>query len=144
MRHTTTTVLLAVSALFTLAACGSDGSGADDSGQAEPKASKSSDYKLNPADQWRQSINDAGITSWTDDASPSTEELEAMPQDWCDALKDGHSVQWLLSDDGLYPIGEDWGTEKSEAQKLVVLGAEAYCPKQVGRVKAELRETGGY
>jgi hypothetical protein len=139
MRRTTTTVLLAASMLLTLTSCGSD-----DAGQAEPKASKSTAYKLNPGDQWRQSINAAGITSWTTDESPSTEELEAMPKDWCSALKAGHSVQWLLGEGDLYPIGEDWGTEKSEAQELVVLGVEAYCPKWTGRVKAELRETGGY
>ncbi|WP_409240360.1 hypothetical protein [Streptomyces sp. PA5.6] len=53
-------------------------------------------------------------------------------------------MQWLLGDGGLYPIGEDWGTTKGEAHKLVVLGAEAYCPQQAGRVKAELRRSGGY
>lgn len=142
MRRTTTTaVLLAVSALLTLTACGDNDS--DDS-TAEPKASKSTAYKLNPHDQWRQSINAAGITSWTEDKSPSTEELEAMPKDWCTALKAGHSVKWLFGDGGLYPIGETWGTEKSEAHKLVVLGVEAYCPKLTGRVKAELRESGEY
>ncbi|KUL62424.1 hypothetical protein [Streptomyces sp. NRRL S-1521] len=139
MRRTITTVLLAAGVLLTLTSCGTDGGT-----RAEPKPSKSTAYKLNPADQWRQSINAAGITSWTDDASPSTDELMAMPKDWCTALKDGHSVQWLLGDGGLYPAGDDWGTTKSEAQKLVVLGAEAYCPKQTGRVKAELRKTGGY
>lgn len=133
-----TTVLLAASILLTLTSCGSDGAG-----QAEPEASKSSAYKLNPGDQWRQSINAAGITSWAD-TSPSTAELTAMPKDWCSALKAGHSVQWLLDEGGLYPIGEDWGTEKSEAQELVVLGTQAYCPKFTGRVKAELRESGGY
>lgn len=140
MRRTATTVLLAAGVLLTLTSCGTD----DGPHKSEPKASNSTAYKLNPADQWRQSINAAGITSWTDDAAPSTDELMAMPKDWCKALKAGHSVQWLLGEGGLYPIGDDWGTGKSEAQKLVVLGTEAYCPKQTGRVKAELRETGGY
>ncbi|MFK4070559.1 hypothetical protein [Streptomyces sp. NPDC029674] len=135
----TATVLLAACALLTLTACGTH-----DGTQAAPEASKSTVYKLRPEDQWRQSINAAGITSWTEDAGPSGDELEAMPKDWCKALKGGHSVQWLLGEGGLYPIGEDWGTEKSEAHKLVVLGTEAYCPKLAGRVKAELRETGEY
>lgn len=139
MRRTTTiAALLAASALLTLTACGGD-----DEGNAEPKASKSTEYKLNPDDQWRQSINAAGITSWADQ-SPSTEELTAMPKDWCSALKAGHSVEWLLGEGGLYPIGEDWGTEKSEAQELVVLGTQAHCPKLEKRVKKELRASGAY
>ncbi|MGV2914692.1 DUF732 domain-containing protein [Streptomyces alfalfae] len=136
----TTTILLTAFVLLPLTACGTDAG----SSTAEPKPSKSTTYKLRPDDQWRQSVNAAGLTSWTDDASPSTDELMAMPKDWCTALKDGHSVQWLLEDGGLYPIGDDWGTTKNEAQELVVLGTEAYCPKQTGRVKAELRKTGGY
>lgn len=139
MRRTATTILLTASALLTLTSCGTD-----DNNTAEPKASKSTEYKLQSDDQWRQSINAAGITSWTDDAAPTGDELEAMPKDWCKALKAGHSAEWLFGEGGLYPIGEDWGTKKTEAQKLVVLGAEAYCPKQAGRVKAELRKTGGY
>ncbi|GGV62805.1 hypothetical protein GCM10010277_68370 [Streptomyces longisporoflavus] len=134
----TTIAALAAAALLTLTACGGD-SGS----KAEPQTSKSTAYKLRPEDQWVQSINSAGITSWAD-KSPSREELTAMPEGWCAALKAGHSVEWLLGEGDLYPIGEDWGTEKGEAQELVVLGSAAYCPKFEKRVKAELRESGAY
>jgi hypothetical protein len=75
MRRTITTVLLAAGALLTLTSCGTDGDT-----RAEPEAGKSTAYKLRPDDQWRQSINAAGITSWAD-VSPSSEELIAMPKD---------------------------------------------------------------
>ncbi|MEW2393030.1 hypothetical protein AB0933_32185 [Streptomyces venezuelae] len=139
MRRAATTVLLATALTLTAAGCGTSEDSSD-----KPKPSKSTEYKLQPDDQWKQSINAAGITSWPEDAAPTVDEVEAMPKDWCKALKEGHSVKWLLGDGGLYPVGDDWGTTKSEAHKLVVLGADAYCPKQAGRVKAELRKSGGY
>ncbi|MET9551107.1 hypothetical protein ABZY36_38385 [Streptomyces sp. NPDC006627] len=38
--------------------------------------------------------------------------------------------QWILSGDDLYPIGETWGTEKTDANQLILLGTESRCPKQ--------------
>lgn len=137
MRRTATAVATAAALLSTLSACGDAGA------EAEPKASASTTYKLNPRDQFLQAVNAAGFESWAE-TRPSQDELLAFPERWCTELKAGHSVEWLLGDGGLYPIGDNWGTEKPEAQEAVVLGVEAYCPKLKDQVTEELRETGAY
>jgi hypothetical protein len=50
----------------------------------------------------------------------------------------------MLGDGDLYPIGQDWGTEKSDAYQLVLLGVRAYCPKRAGVVTDELKALGEY
>ncbi|MET8289502.1 hypothetical protein ABZV80_30325 [Streptomyces sp. NPDC005132] len=75
---------------------------------------------------------------------PVADELGEFPPRWCKALGQGHSVEWLLGEGDLYPIGQDWGTKKADAYQLVLLGVQAYCPKREVVVKAELRELGAY
>ena len=78
--------------------------------------------------------------------TPRTDELEAYPPQWCEALQSGHSVQWMFDMGGgdLYPIGMDWGTAKADANELLVVGVRAYCPEHLKTVQEELRSTGEY
>ncbi|MFJ3759237.1 hypothetical protein [Streptomyces sp. NPDC090080] len=100
-----------------------------------------------PTEQFINSVIDAHLDSYASGvpAVPPADELEAFPPKWCDALAAGHSVEWMLDDsDDLYPVGENWGTEKADAYQLVVLGVVAYCPRYSAVVKKELREAGAY
>lgn len=134
-----TTALLAAVLAATLTACG----GSDSDSKAESSPSTSPTYKLRPQDQFIQAVNAGEFESWAG-GLPTAEELWAFPEQWCTELKAGHSVDWLLGEGDLYPMGENWGTKKPEAQELVVLGVSAYCPELRDQVTAELRESGGY
>ncbi|MFF9714811.1 hypothetical protein ACF1DW_04335 [Streptomyces sp. NPDC014603] len=82
----------------------------------------------------------------TFNGDPTDAELQAFPPQWCEALNDGHSVQWIfgIRDGGLYPVGETWGTVKADAYKLLIAGVRAYCPDHLSAVQDELRATGEY
>lgn len=135
MRRPAAVVLLA--ACLALAGCG---------GSTEPAAkstAKPSPTTADPLTVFMSSVTDARFESYAD-GIPAYQDLEVFPPKWCAALKEGHSVAWLLGDGGLYPVGDDWGTEQGDAYQLVLLGVEAYCPGRAAGVKAELRAAGVY
>ncbi|MFD4711861.1 hypothetical protein ACFWN5_19625 [Streptomyces sp. NPDC058430] len=128
----TATVLLAAALLAGLTACGaSEGGKATTTPKAEPAISKETRY-LNAAHEI------------TFNGEPSDSELTAFPPQWFSALDAGHSVEWLLDDGGLYPIGDEWGTVKQDAYTLVATGTKAYYPENFDAVRDELRESGAY
>lgn len=53
-------------------------------------------------------------------------------------------MQWILGEGDLYPIGEHWGTEKTDAYQLVLLGTKTHCPKYTTDVRNDLRDSGEY
>ncbi|WP_030798924.1 hypothetical protein [Streptomyces sp. NRRL S-337] len=132
MRHSTAAVGILTAALL-LTACGGN--------QDKPKAKPTTP----PSDKFLGAIVDHPVHSW-DDSGPTQKELLAYPPKWCAALKDGHSVDYLFdpTQGRLYPIGVDWGTEKSDANEVLAMAVEAYCPTYRGRVLQELRKGGDY
>lgn len=135
MRTTTATAALAAVLLLTTACGGSS----DSDAKAEPTPTVSKEEKF------LADLNDADIASWTD-KRPADEEILLFPEEWCDGLNEGHSVEYLfdLTQGGLYPNGEDWGTKLDDAYTVLVLAVTAYCPKHRDAVTKELRESGGY
>jgi hypothetical protein len=138
MRHTTT-VLLAALLLAGTAGCGSS----SDDGKSEAKPSASATPSVDPLVKFTKAVDDAHLESYAT-GIPAYQDLEVFPPKWCAALDEGHSVEWMLGDGDLYPIGQDWGTEKSDAYQLVLLGVRAYCPKRAGVVTDELKALGEY
>lgn len=98
-----------------------------------------------PVIPFMKSVEDARLASY-ELGIPPFQELEVFPPEWCAALDEGHSVEWMfdMSQGGLYPIGQDWGTEKGDAYQLVVFGVKAYCPENTAAVLEELRALGEY
>ncbi|MER5769567.1 hypothetical protein [Streptomyces sp. NPDC001985] len=137
MRRTTITAAAAV-LLLALTGCS-----AEDSGSAK-EATTSPPVVEGPSKDERfiNRVHDADFTSWP--TSPPLEELTALPVQWCSELDAGHSVEYLFDEAGLYPIGEKWGTELSEAHELLLIGVDVYCPALRDQVTAELRESGVY
>lgn len=133
-----TTILLA--ACLALAGC-SDSGGDAAASTPSPSASPSVD----PVVPFMKSVEDANFASY-ESGIPPFQELELFPPEWCTALDAGHSVEWMfdMSQGGLYPVGQEWGTEKGDAYQLVVLGVKAYCPKHSAVVLEELRALGEY
>lgn len=131
-RTTLAAALLALTALT--AGCSSDSS--DDKPDPTPSPSA-------PSAETQYLTAARGITF---NGTPTDAELQALPPQWCDALDDGHSVQWIfgIRDGGLYPVGETWGTVKDDAYKLLIAGVRAYCPDHLSAVQDELRATGEY
>jgi hypothetical protein len=132
MRHAATLLLAGTTA------CGGGGGSS-----ADPKPSASATPSADPLVKFSKAVDNAALDSYAT-GIPAYEELGAFPPKWCKALDDGHSVEWMLGDGGLYPVGWDWGTEKSDANRLVLLGVQAYCPKHTAEVKQELRDAGAY
>ncbi|MGW1497564.1 hypothetical protein ACWCQW_03050 [Streptomyces mirabilis] len=138
MRHTTT-VLLAALLLAATTGCGSS----SDDGKPEAKPSASATPSVDPLVKFTKSVDEAQLESYATGV-PAFQDLEVFPPEWCKALDEGHSVEWMLGDGGLYPIGQDWGTKKADAYQLVLLGVRAYCPKQAAAVTDELKALGEY
>lgn len=134
MRHAT--VLLA--ACLALSGC-SDSGGDTAASTPSPSVSPSVD----PIVPFMKSIEDARFASY-ETGIPPFQDLELFPPEWCKALDAGHSVAWMLGEGDLYPVGQEWGTEKSDAHQLVLLGVKAYCPKHADAVTGELRALGEY
>lgn len=132
------TVLLAVAVCLALAGC-SDSGGDRAASTPSPSATPS----VAPVIPFMKSVEKARLASY-ETGIPAFQELELFPPEWCTALGEGHSVEWLLGEGDLYPIGQEWGTEKSDAYQLVVLGVRAYCPEREAGVTAELRAAGEY
>lgn len=116
-------------------------SGSSGQAEAKPKPSKTA----SPKEKFLRAVHDADFASWADKA-PTDEELLGFPKQWCDGLAAGHSVNYLFSlrGENLYPAGMDWGTEKSDADELLVLGVTAYCPEYRDQVTQELKDAGEY
>lgn len=133
-----TTILLA--ACLALAGC--SGSGGD---TAASTPSPSASPSVDPVVPFMKSVEKARFASY-ESGIPPFQELEVFPPEWCAALDAGHSVEWMfdMSQGGLYPVGQEWGTEKSDAYELVVLGTKAYCPENTAVVLEELRASGEY
>ncbi|MCI3279130.1 hypothetical protein [Streptomyces cylindrosporus] len=142
MRHTVTRAAVAVLlSTLTATACGSSNSGTGGSKPATT-GTPSPTTRAEREGQYILASQDIPFTS----RRPSNDELLAYPPKWCAALDDGHSVEWMFSGGGgdLYPIGLDWGTKEANADRLLIAGVKAYCPKYMDAVTAELRETGAY
>jgi hypothetical protein len=122
-----------------LAGCSSN-SAAD----AKP-AAVSASPTVDKANVFLTSVKAAAIGSWTD-TGPTDEELLAYPDQWCTGLAAGHSAEYLLDlhQGGLYPIGNDWGTYRADANTVFVLGVTAYCPQYRAQVVEELQASGDY
>jgi hypothetical protein len=134
MRNTTT-ALLATILLAGLTACGSS---SDDKPAAKPKATPTVSKK----DQYLKGTRDI-----TFNGAPSDTDLLVFPMLWCQELESGHSVEWMFDitgGGGLYPVGEEWGTKKADANELLLVGVKAYCPEQLDVVLEELRASGEY
>jgi hypothetical protein len=133
----TTTLLLAAS----LALAGCSPTDSEEKADAKPSVSPTTD----PGEMFVTSVIEAHLDSYATGV-PAADELKRFPPEWCKARDAGHSVDWMFDmfQGGLYPIGESWGTEKSDAFEVLVLGVKAYCPKHSKELLAELRETGKY
>ncbi|MFF0138530.1 hypothetical protein ACFYRN_19070 [Streptomyces sp. NPDC005227] len=137
--HRTATALLALLLAGAAAGCGG---GSDDKPETKPTPA-SVTPSADPLVAFSKAVDKAQLESYAT-GIPVADELGAFPPQWCAALDDGHSVKWLLGEGDLYPIGQDWGTEKTDAYHLVLLGVRAYCPKHEAEVKDELRASGEY
>lgn len=134
-RTTTATIVL----LLALTACGTNNSSGDKPTAHSSRTSPSVDK----AGQFITATQDLAFTT----RRPSNDELLAFPPKWCEGLDNGHSVTWLFDftgGGGLYPVGEDWGMVKADANELLVAGVKAYCPKHADAVTEELRASGEY
>ncbi|MEV7377332.1 DUF732 domain-containing protein [Streptomyces lydicus] len=133
--HTRTAVAAITAAALLLAGCTS--AATDVESKASPTVSKE--------DRFLTAVKDADFQSWNE-KRPSEAELLEFPEQWCDALRDGHSVEWMFDgkDDSLYPIGWNWGTREDDAQQLLILAVTVYCPSYRARVTDELRSSGVY
>lgn len=129
-----------IACLFALTACGSD---------SAPTAANKPTATPSPTARWEDkflaAIEDADIPSWSETPPPDSELLD-FPTKWCSELEAGHSVEYLFGMDGanLYPVGLEWGTEKTDAYEVLVIGVTAHCPQYRDQVTKELREVGAY
>ncbi|MEU2730101.1 hypothetical protein ABZ650_20530 [Streptomyces griseoviridis] len=138
MRNTTAVLLLAAG--LALTGCSTGGSASKAKAAGSPSPTPSAD----PAVAFMAAVEKADFPSY-EDGIPAYQELTEFPPKWCAALKEGHSVEWMLSNSGgLYPIGMDWGTKKADAYQLVLLGSGSYCPEREAVVREELRGLGEY
>ncbi|MFD9464356.1 hypothetical protein [Streptomyces sp. NPDC060027] len=136
MNRAATTLLTAVLLLAT-------GCGSSTDGKPVAKPSASVTPSATPVVEFMNAVGDAELESY-EIGIPPFQELEVFPPQWCKALNEGHSVEWTLGAGDLYPVGQEWGTEKSDAYQLVVFGVRAYCPKHTAAVTDELKAAGVY
>lgn len=135
MRYTT--ALLTLTACLALAGCSSSGTS-----DHKPTATPSSSPTVSTEDQYLTAAH--GITF---NGAPTDEELLLYPPRWCEELDAGHSVEWMFDmtgGGGLYPIGDEWGTKREDANELLVAGVKAFCPENRDAVVEELRASGGF
>jgi hypothetical protein len=143
MRRHTATAAFAAILLAALTACGSS---RETTGKTAT-APTSTPAPSTSAEREGQFIFDSQGINFTT-RRPSNEELLIYPPKWCAALDQGHSVEWMFTmfggGGGLYPIGDDWGTKKADADALLVAGVKTYCPENLDAVTSELRASGEY
>lgn len=139
MRRTAAT-LLATCLLAALTACGDSN---DDKPASKPTAEASP--TVSPGDKFLDDVHQAAFDSWLE-AAPTDDELLDYPMHWCNELEKGHSVQYVfdVNEGELYPVGMDWGTEKTDANELLLLAVKAYCPELRKQVIEDLRDAGEY
>jgi len=126
--------VLAAALLAGLTACGSS--------DGKPTVVKASPAPtVNPRGEFLGAAHEI-----TFNGAPTDGELLAYPPQWCKGLDAGHSAAWLfdLDQGDLYPVGDEWGTVKQDADTLLVAGVKAYCPKNLAALTAELRAAGDY
>lgn len=133
MRTRTALASLTAVLLLALTACSSN----DEPSAGKPAATTA------PEDEFLANAKAANFDSWKA-AAPPDAELAAFPSKWCVELKAGHGAAYILGNDALYPIGQNWGTAKPDAQELLVLGITAYCPEYRDQITQELRDSGTY
>jgi ABC-type glycerol-3-phosphate transport system substrate-binding protein len=128
------TIIVLLVAGFALAGCSSS---TESKADAKPSATKTA----SPSTQFLKAARQIEFNG-----TPSDADLLVFPKKWCSALDQGHGVQWLfgLTSGGLYPVGEDWGTVKQDADTLLVAGVKAFCPANLADVKDQLRADGSY
>lgn len=134
MRRTTTAILFA--ACLALSGCGSSTHG------SKPAAKPSPSKTVSKGEQYLKVVH--GITF---SGSPTDIDLLVYPPEWCRGLDEGHSVKWLFDmtgGGGLYPVGDQWGTDEADADTLLVAGVKAFCPANLSDVKQQLRASGNY
>ncbi|WP_328825956.1 hypothetical protein OHT77_00965 [Streptomyces sp. NBC_00252] len=136
MRRTVTATCLLLAGLVT----GCSGGGQE---AADSKASASASPSVDPVVAFMSSVEDAGLNSYAT-GIPPYQEMEVFPPKWCTALDAGHSAAWMFGEGDLYPWGGTWGTEKTDAYQVLVLGVKAYCPQHSKALAAELRDAGVY
>ncbi|GGT73065.1 hypothetical protein [Streptomyces lateritius] len=124
----TRTAALTACLLLALTACGIGD---------EPDADTSTAART-PEEEFLANARAADFDSWKT-AAPTDAELAAYPPQWCAGLRTGRGVASLLEDVALYPVGEKWGTDKPDAEELVLLGVKAHCPEFGDRVAEEVR-----
>lgn len=136
----TTTAALATAVVLMATGCASS---SDD--KPEPDAKPKATPTVSKEEKFLADLNDTDIASWAD-KRPTDEEILYFPEEWCDGLNEGHSVEYLfdLTQGALYPNGEDWGTKLDDANTVLVLAVTAYCPEHRDAVTEELRESGSY
>jgi hypothetical protein len=132
-----TTAALLAAGLLALTGCSSSDSPSTVKAKPTPTVSKD--------DQFLAAVDKASITSWAS-TGPDDADLLDFPQRWCDSLAEGHSADHVLTADQglLYPAGDDWGTQRKDANELLVLAAKVYCPASLDQLTADLRATGEY
>ncbi|MCX5309761.1 hypothetical protein [Streptomyces sp. NBC_00154] len=95
-------------------------------------------------DKFLAKVHARRFESWAE-SGPTDQELLELPPEWCQELKDGHSVDNLLGDNAsAYPIGPGWGTERPEAEELLMLGVTTHCPELRDQVIKEMQQAGLY
>lgn len=131
----TTTVLLAAGLLLT--GCGGSGGSA----KATPTGTTPT---ISKQAQFLQAVHQAGIQSWAT-APPTDDEIAAYPQQWCDQLAAGHSLNQILSvRSGFYPSGNNWGTKIGDTYQVFILGVTAYCPQYRAEAVQQAQASGNY
>lgn len=130
----------AVTAAILLAGCGGGGG----SSNAKSSHSPSPTTTVSKQDKFLQAVHQANIESWAT-AAPTDEEIAVYPQQWCDQLAAGHSLNEILSvRSGLYPSGDNWGTKIGDAYQVLILGVTAYCPQYRAEVVQQAQASGNY
>lgn len=134
MRRTTAAGLLAAG--LALAGCSASTTATPDKAATTPTVSKQT--------QFLAAIHAATIQSWAT-AAPTDDEIAAYPQQWCDQLAAGHSLADILAvRSGLYPAGDNWGTQIGDTYQVLILGVTAYCPQYRAQVVQEAQASGNY
>lgn len=134
MRTTTTTTLAAL-LLVSLTACGTvDGSSTPGTTAPSPEDTRTAKQRF------LVDAFSADFEGWTDFA-PIETDLAHFPAAWCKELGQGGTVASLFDKKGdLYPAGSDWGTTKSDANKLLLIAVDTHCPELRNQVTEELNE----
>lgn len=131
------TAVVALAAALLLTACSSS-SGTD----AKPTASPT--HTVSKQTAFLNAVHAASIQSWAT-AAPGDDEIAVYPQQWCDQLAAGHSVDNILSvRSGLYPSGSNWGTKIGDADQVLILAVTAYCPQYRAEVVQQAQAGGNY